>query len=713
MRKLAKQTLQNFAVGVVTGMQPDAIPAEASPRAWNNILLSTGGGHAIPGKRRGALRINSTALSGTPIVHGQAVYNRRSGANLTQYHLIITDNGKLYKLSSGTLSAADAGTPTPFTSGDYLPSTATANNLCFFANGVDLKKFDGTSVTGFGITRPTTVGFTAVDSGTAGTPNGTYEFAISYGNSSTGHESSRSDVVSVSVVSKKITVNWATPSDAQVDQVFLHVRKPSINAQFFRLTAGCTPSPSSTTGAFGNTSDPITVDVSDTQLNALLTLSPDTAENDPPPAGIISLVYHQSRMFALDRSTLYWSKVGKPESFDPDSYDYVNKDDSRKLTVGVSAFGQLVVFKDTSMYVLGGTDPDTWRMDLVDPRVGCIAPKSVCFVNGYLYWWSQVGPARWNGSGPVELLGQAFIAPTVNADALNISRLDHACAEVDYTRERVLFAVPTYGSPRNDIILPYNYRASGWDSDRWDPFDVASMVVVQDSSGSPWVYMGNYGGRVFQWWNADLDGAQVINGAGTTLTLTGAPTAHTTTTLTDSGATFDTDGSGLAECYVVLTDAEGVRVRRRIVSNTSTVLTINADMLITPILYTIATPDWQYDTKWLDFGDPFIRKHLIWVTIQATSSTGAAQLTADIYRDWNLTTVQHSCTVTAAGGGATWDTSTWDVGKYADSASMAEAACRVGKTGRTFRLRVTNHTPNTQVALAKLVLEVQPQGAKR
>lgn len=713
MATVLRDILRNFAVGTVTGMQADELPLEASPRSWNTSLMNVGGTHAVPSSRKGASVANQTAVTGSPIIHGQANYYRRSGAVLSQFHLLIDNAGNLNKLTGSTVAAADASAATPFTSGDYLPSVAYANNLCFMVNGVDKKKFDGTNVREFGITRPTTVGLTAVDSGVAGNPNGTYEFAIAYGNSSTGHESSRSDSVSVTVASKKITLNWATPSDGQVDQIFVYVRKTTLNAEFFRLTAGTSPA-ASAAGAFGTTADPITIDVTDTQLNALTTLAPDTAENDPPVAGVKALAVYQNRMFAIDSEKLYYSKSGKPEAFDPDFYEYFNKDDGQKPTGVFTAFGSLLLWKNNSMYQLSGIEPDTWQIDLIDPYIGCASQQSIVFVNGYVYWYSNKGPARWDGSGAIELIGERYIAPTISADTLNLSYLDHVCAAVDLFRQKVLFAVPETGQTRNTRILPFNYRTNGWDSDKWDPFDVASMCVVEDSSGTPWVMMGNYGGRVFKWWNAYLDGARVLNNASTPLTLSGTPTGTTSTTVTDSGATFDTDGAGLKELYLYVTDSAGSRERRRISSNTSTVITVSSAFNITPTSYVIATPDWQHDTRWGDFGDPFVHKRLLFIYAQALSMTGGGDITVELFRDWDLNNVVRTMTLTAVGAGSSmWDSATWDAATWGSDADMADWRSRVSKVCKTYRIRVRMQTPNVQVALAKLMVEASPQGRRR
>lgn len=681
-------------------MRADKLPAMASPRGRNSLLVYLAADHAIAAKRPGFEIQNASPVTGRPAVLGQFDYVRRVAGTLTSSHLLVTDGGRLDVLSAGVVSAFDAATPTPFTSGEKIPSFAAMNNLAFVVNGTDKKKLNNTSVQTFGITRPSAP--TVVDSGVAGTPNGTYEVAISYRNSSTGHQSSRSNTTSITVASKKFDVSWAAPGDTQVDEVVIHIRKGTVLSEFFQLIVGVTPGVNAN-GAFAVATASVRVDVSDAQLTALLILSPDTAENDPPPSSLVSVAAHLSRLFVLDKTQLYYSKPKFPEAFDPEAFEPVNPNDGQDNVTLFVAFGVLLIFKSGSFYALKGTDPNSWYIEVVDPEIGCIAPASIFYHDGKLYWWSKLGPVVWDGSGSPALIGQNLIGPTISRDVLNHDRLNTIVGAPDAELHLGLFAVPQSGETRNSLMLPFNTRNQTWHSDGWTPFDAASLAVVKDANGKPWIYAGNYGGRVFKFAVGDVDGALLVDGSSNALTLEGNVTAATTTTLTDSGANFDIAGDGLKELYVYAVDPDGGVQRRRITANTGTQLTITPDWEAVPdtnFTYVIASPDWEWDTRWEDGGAPFVKKRGLFALIQALSESGQATVRVDVFKDYNPWTSIKSFDVVASGSGGIWDVSEWDSAIFGEE-GVTYKRNRVGKTFRAYRLRFSNLSPNTKVAIIR------------
>jgi hypothetical protein len=65
---------------------------------------------------------------------------------------------------------------------------------------------------------------------------------------------------------------------------------------------------------------------------------------------------------------------------------------------------------------------------------------------------------------------------------------------VDRDNQRLQWAIPGAGQARNTFLLPFNYRVQRWEANKWDPMDVCSMGVVEDTSGRSWVHLGNYKG---------------------------------------------------------------------------------------------------------------------------------------------------------------------------------------------------------------------------
>lgn len=706
---MKKQTVfDNWAGGVVNTMRPDALPNAASPRGRNSILAFLAGGQAIAAKRPGYELINTAPISGRPTVIGQFEFVRNVSGVTTTSHLLFGSDGSLTTPSGLSAPVAfDATHPTPFTAGNLYPSMAVLNNLGFIVNGTDVKKLSSAGVVqNWGITRPNAP--TAVDSGVAGTPSGTYEFALSYYNSVTGHESSRSDSVSVTVTSKKITVSWSAPTDAQVDTVFVYVRKGSIMSQFFRLIVGTTPA-SGVTGGFGTATTSITVDVTDTQLTELQLLAPDTAENNPPPTGLVALAAHLSRMFVADKSQLYYSKVGLPEAFDPDFTEPVNPNDGQNIVAIGSFFNRLVVWKTDSIHALYGNDPNNWYVDLIDPKIGLTSAQSIVYYDGALYWWSKLGPVMWDGSSAPRLIGVDLIASTIDRANLNFSAFNQVVAGFDQSYNLVMFAVAETGQTRNTLVLPYNTKAQGWAADGWNPFDIASMATVKDANGKPWLMVGNYAGRIYRFANANPDGARVADSGSTLFTLEGSVTSATSTTLTDSTATFDTTDDGLKELYVYAIGSDRSVQRRLISSNTGTQITVSSAWDATPdntYTYAIAAPHWEWDTKWTNDGEPFYKKVGLYHFAQLLSDSGSAVIQVDVFGDYDSFNSLKTFTFTASGTGGIFDVSLFDEAIFGE-VGITYNRRWIGRRFRSYRLRYSNIEPNSQVALVTSSLEVK------
>jgi len=667
--------------GVITSMEVDQVPASGSPRAYNTSLESIGPSKAAVGKRKGCSVVDTTPITGSPTILGQYTYRVRSGLTATQYHLLITNTGRLEYLDvTGTKFVVSA---TAFTSGEYHPSFATMNNLCFVVNGEDAKKLSGSALQAFGLVRPT-VGTMAGVGGLAGSLNGSYELSVTFGNSATGHESSLSAPTGVvTVASLRIDLtNIPVSADAQVDRRYVYIRNTATQSNPFRIGT-----------ITNNTATTLTVNAVDTSL---ILEAPDTVENDPPPTDLHYLATHRSRLFASDGERVFFSKIGLPEAFDPEAFEVVNPNDGQKITGLIAVGPLLLIFKSNATYALVGDDPQTWVIDQILPDIGCVSARSLVQVEGAVYWWSEQGPVRWAGGGQALPLADNVMAPDTGPETLNYNQLGLICAAVDFPRQRIMFSVPDVGQTRNTRILPFNYRLQRWESNKWDAIDTASMTVADDGVGQPWVYLGNYAGQVFKWWGATNDG--VASG-----TVIGTFTAVGTTlaVLTALTAAFDITGAGLIERKITLVDAldqlvtEGIRPR--IVSNTATALTLADTItgLTAGAVYTyhIGGPDFQFELAWSDFGRPFEKKRMEFVYLLVRQS--AARVLVDVRRNYQVLT--HTTTGVSS---SVWDAGTWDVDVW-DGPDQTYNRLRVAKTCTNYSLRLRSPETNRTFTLLR------------
>jgi hypothetical protein len=236
------------------------------------------------------------------------------------------------------------------------------------------------------------------------------------------------------------------------------------------------------------------------------------------------------------------------EAFDPQSYLSINPDDGWLITGLLSFNGVLLIFKERGVYALLGDSPDNWTIQQIDRSTGAPRIARFAWANNIAYFWSQHGgPSMLVGADKVDSIGFPSLQASLGSTTIALDQLPLIAAAAQPDHERIIFAVPESGHSRNTIYLPYNYRLGVWESNKWYGIDAASLALSSDSTSVPWVYIGGYKGQVFQLWNATNDG--VPSG-----TKHGTVTSATSTTLSDSTASFLTTGGGLIERYVIAID---------------------------------------------------------------------------------------------------------------------------------------------------------------
>jgi hypothetical protein len=696
-----------FPQGVVLATDASLLGPEASPRGWNSALALATAGIPYVQKRMGLRCMNRTPISGSPTMLGG--YGYRRVADDTDYHLMLDALGRLTNRNA----ADNFGTVTTvFTAGVHYPDWATANDLCFVVNGVDRYKFDGTVVTNFGIDRPT-VGTMAGAAGAAGLHNGTYELRVTYGNSSTGHESSASDTATATVTVTNDAIDWSNvpvSADTQVDRRYLYARNIATQVQFYRVGT-----------IANNTATTATTSVLD--ANAIIP-APSTTGRDRVPSGVKYLAYHQGRLFAASDSYLYWSDIDAPEAFGALSLDGINAGDGEAIT-GIWSDGDvLLVLKEGRVYgIFNGNNPLTWQVREIDAHHGCVSHRTIVSANQHVYWYSRTGLVRFNGVS-VEAVGERYLGDL--SDSINAEQWLTASAAHDDTQNRLMVALPGTSQLRATFILPFHTTLERFEASFWDPMDVGTLHTAVDSGGVQRVWLGNYAGQLFKTWDTNNDG--VVEGTVTGQWVADAESASTfngLTTFDTDGvtvipATFDTTGGGLIERKVLWVDSEGEPVsdtRRYITTNSSNDLTMNAATAGFTIgetyTYIIGGPDFQFDTPWRTFGLPWVKKrheyfHLL---VKGINYGASATITlAFDYDDANANSKERVLTTGNVSG--VWDDAIWDADVW-DTAANVRTRSRVARTGFSWRARIRNSEANQPFALLMCGMDAATQTGKR
>lgn len=637
MGRSRREQITAFANGVITTFYDDMGPSDSASIGENSTLTKDGAGNATvsvrPGwtqllnqygrayKRLGAYRYydSATLKDGPAAAYLASVYTWDNFGTFTY-------DVRLHSPSTGSVSATDTMTPGS-TLLATIPAMVQANNMLFTAGGKagTLRKFRSTTASKWGIAAPGTAP-TISDSGVAGSHTGTYEARVTFYNSVTGHESSAGTTSSTVTVTGK-QLSWSsipTSLDSQVTDRKLYLRNTGTMSSFYLVAT-----------LAGNVATTTTTNVSD---SLLVTAGPDSAENNPPPDNAFLAAWHKSRMFLSDGVYVYFSKLGNPEAFDPDSYEQIDTNDGGGVITNiVSHEGDLVIFKERATYAILGDDPNTWEIRQVDPSVGCVGGAAAIAANGQLFVWTHRGPAIFAG-GQFTFIGQELLAQTLAT--LNRANALGVVAGVDEDSDVVMWAVPLSGSTSNTIIIPYNYKLNRFEASKWDPFlGVAAMTAVADvgSGGVPTPYLATATGQLFK-------GGGTTDGlASGTTTGTTTATGTSTTSFTDGSATFTT--AAVPGLTVRFFTSDGTQVGSSLVTGgTGTSLSFSpaiTTVIGTTYTYTVGRVPFRWKTQLLHFGSPFTMKR--WQFLRIEGANGA---TVRVYSNDSPSTPEVTASIT-------------------------------------------------------------------
>jgi len=643
------------------------------------------------------------------------------------------------------LAPADAARAIPFTPGVYPPSFATIQNQCYIANGKDpLQVFNGTKIFNAGYPPPEAP--TVVDVGTGVTPTGAYSFLVTYYDQATGYETSASPATEHPQTGGTDIwhVSWVIPPQGPgyhpLTHTRVYMRQDKNQTEHFLLMPLFPPEPGDPTKTQPGVPFPVTfldVNMNQDTIDALTILAPDEFENAPPPVGLIGIESHVSRLFGHDGSKVYYSNLGKPEAWDPDNFFLVNTDDGQKITALHAAHEVLIVFKRDSVWALYGEDPSTWTPRMISPSVGCVNERSIMYIEGNTYWWSESGPMMWGGQGPVENLARgrideyvAFDKTIVTAAAAPspVEQTVGIIGVADILNQRLLWAVPTIGTLQNNVIFPYKYKFNQWEATKWFGMDAASLAAVQDDSSTPYVFLGGYKGQIFRYGGVYNDGTPpgvpitVSNPTPPPVTIdsgrisgivegTIASCTSTSLVIDTTPGVLLTAGGGLTERYVFINSAD--RTERwqikRIASNTADTIQLAAGEELNPIpgpgskwTWSVGTIGFRAQLPWQSFQAPFIRKRLEYGYFWVGSSVGGAEVEAGLFRNYSDDDLVRLFMLPLGSVGLIWDQGNWDQETWGAGASANRYRRRLAKVCFVYRWAFRQYSPNTDVLIYKV-----------
>lgn len=391
---------------------------------------------------------------------------------------------------------------------------------------------------------------------------------------------------------------------------------------------------------------------------------------------------HKNRVYCANKqsSTLYFSDAGSPTSFPVNNFILINTSDGQNITGIDDILDNLVIFKDDSVWILTGeplgsgntTTIGNLQLRQANSPVGCSAFRTICKVEQTLFF------AHYSGLYALQNYSVTLISPALNAifqDSMNSAFIHLAWGVYNDQEKKYMVGYPSTTSVVPDRAIVYhllpneyaiwdhipggcaaNYRFSG----------LTKAIVIGDPS------MGNIY-ELFQG-NSDIygdNGTALAAGAGS---LTDSTKAWTVNALTDARIKI-VSGTGAGSVATVL-------------SNTSTVVTIDAWSGTTPAansVYTIGYFDSYWKTKIFDFGMPGYVKKYRYLNMFIDSANYPIRV--GISLDFQPLVFQKDINLTSSA--PIWGSFIWGAVNWG-SASSEFAQVNVGSSGHYFQAMFGN-----------------------
>src|SRR3989304_241506 len=371
-------------------------------------------------------------------------------------------------------------------------SAVTALGVCELRNvqteallisGTANKKVEGSTVTNWGISEPSAIPTIAL-SGTGIT--GSYYYRYTYvrksGSTIVAESNPSSASLIASPVNQTVDVTWTVSSDSQVTHVRLYRTLNGGSAtsyDFYYLTEV----------AIGTTT--YADAVADTSLGALV-----ETDNDIPPSTSLSSITGPgafNTIFIATGNTVYFSKVGRPESF-PALYFFNVGTPNDTIMALVDWAGLIFIFTKTAVYMVQGTDPDTFYPVKTMASRGLASKHAIKATEKGILYGSYDGIYAFNGQAEV-CLTRDKVDPLFRGESVNgvspVNLESISSTWLVYFNGKMFYGYPdsTYSTPNKVLVYDFDeFKFSIFDFSKQlisafvDIFN--NRLVVGDTSGN-------------------------------------------------------------------------------------------------------------------------------------------------------------------------------------------------------------------------------------
>jgi len=372
-----KELLHKYITDTALPYITNSSPIETRPHfvAGSNILTSL---YSYMARRPGFA--TDTVQTFTGKIEREFVWQRWNGARFKMICTTSTTSGAsdVWKLQIGTdTTYSQIHTCTTSTTAfDFVVS----NNYVYFGNGTNMRKYDGTTVTLWGIAKPAAAPSTAaVAGGAINAVNGGYRWKYAFENSGSGHigQISNSSAITGNFAGRNYTITGSTTSDAQVTNVRVY-RTADAGATWFEL-----PNSPATYSASWSLTDSST----DSQLTT--NQASLAGQNAPPPASYGCTAF-ASRLWTIFGDTVYFSNFEEQlNGVEEESFSTVNYYSFGQLISGGLAVVQkaLMIITASSIFRIIGDSLTTFTRQPFLNRMGATAIPNVARGGGRSMAW--------------------------------------------------------------------------------------------------------------------------------------------------------------------------------------------------------------------------------------------------------------------------------------------------------------------------------------
>lgn len=498
--------VEGFSGGLNTLVSPQHIGDHECSILLNAQITEDG----VISRRLGSTQYDTTDGSK---VYGLGTFTTYNGSGVPTRNLLKMDNsGNLKKWTGSSWSTLSGHTYTSGVNTEFVQGLAVPKGIgaaLYILNGKDplSRTTDASTITVFSsVTDPAGGTLTVAQQGSAGTSSYSYSYTLvtSYGESN--------PVTNVTIANGNATLSASNynlltitrSSDTNVTGYNVYGRTGGASGTNYWLTF--IPQTASGSATYSDTG----------------AASPDTSFSAPTSnttAGkttAFGITYQDSLVTAGDPtapSAVYFSVSGNFEDFqiiNGGGYQLVKPEDGDKITTLVSYKNQVVIFKNRSSYVMTLTVANNLRaptLTLVNPQIGCSAPRTAQVVINDLFFMSPYGSiftlgyqqGYYGAGGVADLLRTNEVSIKIHPTlaAINSSNIATATAIYSSPNYKYILAYAEGTSTYNNKIAVYDSRYNAWV--QWDNMNCNCFVNYVDSSNNENVlYGGDNAGKIIQ-----------------------------------------------------------------------------------------------------------------------------------------------------------------------------------------------------------------------